>query len=84
MNAHKTFDTLAFAKLMEASGMATRQAETRAEALKEAALGVLATKADLRELELRLRHDLTVRLGGALAASTALTVAILGAVISLH
>lgn len=84
MNAHTTFDTLSFAKRMEASGMAPPQAEALAGALNEAATGVLATKNDLRELELRLKHDLTVRLGGAIAASTALTVAILGAIIALR
>jgi hypothetical protein len=35
-------------------------------------------KADLRELELRLSHSLTLRFGVMIGASAALTVAILG------
>ncbi len=31
----------------------------------------LASKQDLRELEMRLRHDLTVRLGGIIIGATA-------------
>ena len=34
--------------------------------------GALATKADLRELELRLKHDLTLRMGGLVAAGVAI------------
>jgi len=43
----------------------------------------LATKADLRELELRLTNTLTMRMGAMCAGSTALTVAILGVLITL-
>ncbi len=32
----------------------------------------LATKQDLKELELRLKHDLTLRLGGMLVAGIAI------------
>jgi len=35
----------------------------------------LATKQDLRELELRLKHDLTVRMGALLAATVAVIAA---------
>lgn len=36
----------------------------------------LATKQDLRELELRLKHDLTVRMGALLAATVAVIAAL--------
>ncbi|MEA3042083.1 MAG: hypothetical protein QOC65_1572 [Sphingomonadales bacterium] len=68
------FDTLAFVKRLSAAGMNARQAEAMAEALTEHAFTDLATKSDLKDLELRL----TLRFGAMLAASTALTVGILG------
>ena len=36
----------------------------------------LATKQDLRELELRLKHDLTIRMGALLAATVAVIAAL--------
>jgi hypothetical protein len=75
--AQPVFDTLAFSKRLSAAGMDTRQAEALADAL-IGAFDSLATKADLRELELRLTNALTLRFGAMLAASTALTVGILG------
>ncbi|MDQ7831935.1 MAG: hypothetical protein RDU30_09385 [Desulfovibrionaceae bacterium] len=36
----------------------------------------LATKQDLREVELRLKHDLTVRMGALLAATVAVIAAL--------
>ena len=78
MMAQLGFDTLAFVKRLAAAGMNVRQAEALAEALNDHAFSELATKADLRELELRLTNSLTMRLGAMVAASTALTVAILG------
>ena len=80
MNAHASFDTLALSKRLQASGMDPRQAEALAEALNDSMFEMIATKADLRELELRLANSLTLRLGAMIAASTALTVAILGAI----
>jgi hypothetical protein len=79
MMAQPGFDTLAFVKRLSAAGMNARQAEALAEALTENAFTQLATKGDLRELELRLGNRLTMRFGAMIAASTALTVAILGA-----
>lgn len=95
MNAPVSFDTLAFVRKLEDSGMAARQAEALAEALGDIVFKTTATKSDLRELELRLEarlrelelrltSSLTVKLGTAIGASTALTVAILGALISFH
>ena len=62
-------------KRLSAAGMSARQAEALAEALSAHAFTDLATKADLKDLELRL----TIRMG-ALAAAT---IAILGALITL-
>ncbi len=76
--AQPIFDTHGFVKRLSAAGMDTRQAEALVEAL-NGAFETLATKADLRELELRLTNSLTLRFGAMLAASTALTVGILGA-----
>ncbi|MEA3062865.1 MAG: hypothetical protein QOJ94_2646 [Sphingomonadales bacterium] len=80
MTAQFAFDTLAFVKRLSAAGMETRQAEALAEALTAHAFDELATKSDLKDLELRL----TMRMGALVGGSTALTVAILGVVISLH
>ena len=67
-----TFDTLAYAKKLKAAGFTEEQAEIQAEALSEIIEERLATKQDLNELELRLKHDLTLRPGGMLAAGIAI------------
>lgn len=74
MMAQVGFDTLAFVKRLAAAGMNAPQAEALAEALTDHAFADVATKSDLKELELRL----TLRMGAMIATSTALTVAILG------
>lgn len=74
MMARLSFDTLAFVKRLAAAGMDAPQAEAFAEALTEHAFTEVATKSDLKELELRL----TLRMG----AMSAAIVAILGAMIS--
>jgi len=73
------FDTLAYAKKMKAVGFTEQQAEAQAEALAEIVENRLATKQDIeglkrdiKELEIRLRHDLTIRLGGMLVAGIAI------------
>ena len=89
-----SFDTLAFVKRLADAGMDTRQAEALAGALNEIIFDTLATRSDLRELELRisgnlkdlelrLTNSLTGRMGAMIAGSTALTVAILGALVTL-
>ena len=85
MSAHLSFDTLAFAKRPAAAGMRSRQARALAEALSDIVFDRLATRNDLRELEVATKaglkepeHRLTVRRGAMLTGSTALTVAILG------
>jgi len=52
--ASVSFDTLKFAKRLEAAGVSARQAEATAEAFAEATSQELATKADLALLETRL------------------------------
>jgi hypothetical protein len=94
MNAQLSFDTLAFVRRLAAAGMDTRHAEALADALNDVVFDGIAMKSDLRELELRLKADmkelelrltngLTSRMGAMVAASTALTVSILGALIAL-
>lgn len=61
-----TFDTLSYVKKLEKAGVPVAQAEAHAEAIAELVDEELATKRDLRELEMRLKHDLTLRLGGML------------------
>lgn len=67
------FDTLSYAKALTSAGLSEEQAEVQVNALAKALtdfsnehLNELAKKSDLRELELRLKHDLTLRLGGML------------------
>lgn len=67
------FDTHAFIKELKSAGLSEQQAEVQATVLskalvefQEAQLTNLATRQDLREMELRLKHDLTLRLGGML------------------
>ena len=67
-----TFDTLAYAKKLKTVGFTEEQAEVQAETLAEIIDEKLATKQDLKELELRLKHDLTLRLGTMMAAGIAI------------
>jgi len=62
------FDTLAYAKKLKSAGFTEEQAEVQAEALADLIDEQLATKRDLKEMELRL----IVRLGGIQAASIAI------------
>ncbi len=78
-----TFDTLAYAKKLKAAGFTEQQAEVQAQAFAEIIEERLATKQDIellrrdmKELELRLKHDLTLRMGGMLAASIAIVAAL--------
>ena len=52
------FDTLAYTKKLKAAGVPERQAEVQAEALAEIVDERLATKQDIKELELRLKQDM--------------------------
>ncbi|MFH1628495.1 MAG: DUF1640 domain-containing protein, partial [Pseudomonadota bacterium] len=53
-----TFDTLAYAKKLKAAGFTEEQAEVQAQAFAEIIEERLATKQDLKELELAMRRDL--------------------------
>lgn len=90
-----TFDTLKFVKTLEASGVPHAQAEAISDAVREAHDSAdLATRGDLRELELRLESrfaevdakldklslQLTVRLGGIIVAA----VGVLGIMLRWH
>ncbi len=81
------FDTLEFAKKLKAANFPQDQAEALAEAVAGIVEERLATKQDLkelearlegrlREMEMRLRHDLTLRLGAMLAAGVAVVAAL--------
>ena len=77
------FDTLAYAKKLKSVGFTEEQAEVQAEALAKIIDERLATKQDIlalqrdmKEMELRLKHDLTLRLGAMIAASIAIVAAL--------
>ena len=70
------FDTHAFVKELTDAGMPEAQAEVLVRRQARLTDEQLATKRDLKELELRLKHDLTVRLG-------AMTVVAIGVVTGL-
>jgi hypothetical protein len=53
-----TFDTLAYVKKLRSAGVPEKQAEILAETFAEILEERVATKQDLKELELALKHDL--------------------------
>lgn len=61
------FDTLAYAKKLKAAGFTEQQAEVQAEAMAELVNEQLATKRDLKELEM----SLVLRLGGIMVTGIA-------------
>jgi len=83
MESQRVFDTLAYAKKLKSAGFTEEQAEIQTEALAAIIDEKLATKQDIldlkrdiKEMEIRLKHDLTMRLGTMLAASMAIIAAI--------
>jgi hypothetical protein len=66
-----TFDTRKFVEKLESGGFTHEQAKAAAEAFAEATSQELATKADLRELGLRM----TVKLGGLTIGATGVIIA---------
>ena len=66
------FDTLSYANKLKSAGFTQEQAEIQAQAFAEIIEDRLATKQDLKELEMRL----TIRLGGMMAASIAIMAAL--------
>jgi hypothetical protein len=97
MNIRVAFDTHAFINRLKAGGVSVAHAEAFADALGDIVLQSIATKSDLREVELSLRAEIkdlgvtlraemnalelrmTTRLGVMVAASSTLTIAVLGA-----
>ncbi len=61
------FDTLAYAKKLKEAGFTEQQAEVQAEAMAELVNEQLATKRDLKELEM----SLVLRLGSIMVAGIA-------------
>ena len=70
--ASTTFDTLGYFDKLKAAGFTEQQARVQADALRELIDDKLATKQDIKELELRLKYDLTVRFGSMLATAVAI------------
>ena len=70
------FDTHALVKELAAAGMPEKQAEVLARAQATLIDEQLATKQDLKELELRLKHDLTLRLGSMMVVSVGVVAAL--------
>lgn len=77
------FDTLAYSKKLKEAGVPDAQAEVHAEAVAELVDERIATKQDLKELEIILKRDvkelelrLTIRLGAMMAASIAIIAAL--------
>ena len=77
------FDTLDYAKELEAAGFTPEQAEVQAKALGRIVDEKLATKQDIaslqrdiKEMEERLTYRLTLRMGTMLAASVAVIAAL--------
>lgn len=70
------FDTHSFVKELTDAGMPEQQAEVLARTHTMSIDEKLATKQDLRELELRLKHDLTLRLGSMMVVGVGLVTAL--------
>ncbi|MBF8273289.1 MAG: hypothetical protein HW380_2394 [Magnetococcales bacterium] len=90
MNTAFAFDTHSSVKQLVSTGFTEEQAETQVRLLSEVLEAQLSTKADvarvdthvlelkrdMKEMEMRLKHDLTLRLGGMMAASIAVVAAL--------
>jgi hypothetical protein len=70
------FDTLAYAKKLREAGFSEQQAEIQAEALAKIVDERLVTKEHLAYALKELEYRLTLRLGGMMAASIAIIVAL--------
>ncbi len=70
------FDTYAFVKELTQAGMPEEQAEVLARSQAALIDEKLATKQDLQELELRLKHDLTLRLGSMMVVAIGVVAAL--------
>ena len=72
-----TFDTLGYFEKLKAAGVPEAQAKAQVEVIREVIEDKLATRRDLKELELRLEYRLTVRFGLMLAAGVAMLAALI-------
>ena len=70
------FDTYAFVKELTQAGMPEEQAEVLARSQAALIDEKLATKQDLQELELRLKHDLTLRPGSMMVVAIGVVAAL--------
>ncbi len=70
------FDIYAFVKELTQAGMPEEQAEVLARSQAALIDEKLATKQDLQELELRLKHDLTLRLGSMMVVAIGVVAAL--------
>ena len=70
------FDPHAFVKELTQAGMPEEQAEVLARSQAALIDEKLATKQDLKELELRLKHDLTLRLGSMMVVAIGVVAAL--------
>ena len=71
------FNSLNYAKRLEQAGFTREQAEVQANIMTEIVDEKIATQQDLRELELRLKYDLTLRMGAMIAAGVAFLAALM-------
>ncbi len=74
--ATSTFDSLGYAKKLEAAGFTREQAEVQANALREVIDERLVTRDYLDTRLKELEYRLTIRLGAMLAASIAIVAAL--------
>lgn len=84
-------DTLKYTKKLISAGLPQQQDEVQAEAIAEITVDQLATKYDLKELEVNLtkkvdesRNELMTKLGRLIITSISIATAILGILISIH
>ena len=78
------FDTLGYAKRIEAAGVDRDKAEAHVEAVRDFVMVELVTKSDMRDALERQALQLTVRLGGVMAGLMAAAVVVLGFIIPMH
>lgn len=71
------FNSLNYAKRLEQAGFTREQAEAQANIMTEIVDEKMATKRDLREMELRLKYELTLRMGIMISAGVAFLAALI-------
>ncbi len=76
MSALLAFDTHTYVKRLVSAGMPEPQAEVIADEQRNLITNELATKRDLKEMELRLRHDLTIRMGSMMVTAVVVVAAL--------